>query len=156
MRRDGGSGRTGSLRSRLWTAARVAVVGVANTAVGFGGTLVLEFVFSLSPALANAGGYAVGIPFSFILNRRFTFGDRGRAGPAALRFALAVASAFALNQAVLQLAIGQLGRAGPGAVLSQAASAVSYTVTLFILCRLWVFRDATGRSGPDRDKQDPI
>jgi len=132
--------RLDALVALIWTAVRFAIVGVANTAVGFGVIMILQFGLRAPPHLANAGGYAVGFILSFTLNRRFTFADQGRLGPAAGRFSLAALVAFAVNQTVLALATRWFGHAGPAPVLAQAAAAVSYTLTLFILCRLWVFR----------------
>jgi putative flippase GtrA len=132
-----------ALVALAWTAVRFAIVGLANTAVGFGVIMALQFGLRAPPHLANAGGYAVGFIVSFSLNRRFTFADHGRLGPTAARFAIAALAAFALNQAMLSVATRWLGPAGPAPVLAQGAAAVTYTVALFILCRLWVFR---GRS----------
>ena len=140
MTTDGEATRLEALVALAWTAARFAMVGVANTAVGFGVIMVLQFGLRAPPHLANAGGYAVGFVLSFTLNRRFTFADQGRLGPTAARFALAALAAFALNQAMLSVATRWLGHAGPAPVLAQAAAAVTYTVALFGLCRLWVFR----------------
>jgi putative flippase GtrA len=133
-------GRFDALAALAWTAVRFAVVGLANTAVGFGVIMALQFGLRAPPYLANAGGYAVGFVVSFTLNRRFTFADTGRPGPAAARFAVAALLAFALNQAVLAVASGRLGHVGAAPVIAQGVAAVTYTVTLFVLCRLWVFR----------------
>ena len=119
---------------------RFAIVGLANTAVGFGVIMALQFGLRVPPHLANAGGYALGFVVSFTLNRRFTFADRGRLGPAAARFAIAALAAFALNQLVLSLATGRVGHGGAAPVMAQAVAAISYTLSLFVLCRLWVFR----------------
>jgi putative flippase GtrA len=137
---DGESGRFGALIALAWSAVRFAIVGLANTAVGFGVIMALQFGLRVSPHLANAGGYAVGFVVSFTLNRRFTFADRGRLGPAAARFATAALAAFALNQVVLSLATGRVGHGGAAPAMAQAVAAISYTLCLFVLCRLWVFR----------------
>ena len=132
--------RLDALLALALTAVRFAIVGLANTAVGFGVIMALQFGLRAPPHLANAGGYAVGFIVSFTLNRRFTFSDQGRLGPSAARFAIAALVAFALNQAALSVATRWLGHAGAAPVLAQGTAAVSYTVALFILCRLWVFR----------------
>jgi putative flippase GtrA len=122
------------------TFIRFLLVGAANTAVGFGVILALQFGLGAGPHLANAGGYAVGLIVSFALNRRFVFGRGGPTGRAATRFAAAALGAFALNQLVL-LGAGRLF--GPGALPAAAAQAMavaSYTAALFALCRWWVFQ----------------
>jgi putative flippase GtrA len=137
---DSQARRLDALVALAWTAGRFALVGLANTAVGFGITMLLEFGLRAPAPLANAGGYAVGFVLSFTLNRRFTFADQGRLGPTAARFIIAALAAFTLNQAVLFAATRQLGHAGAAPVLAQVAAQVSYTIALFVLCRLWVFR----------------
>lgn len=137
---DEEGGRFGDLIALAWTAARFAIVGLANTAVGFGVIMALQFGLRVPPHLANTGGYAVGFVVSFTLNRQFTFADRGRPGPAAARFAIAALAAFALNQVVLSMATGRVGHGGSAPVAAQAVAAISYTLSLFVLCRLWVFR----------------
>jgi putative flippase GtrA len=131
-----------ALLDLAWTGARFAVVGLANTAVGFGVIMTLQFGLRAPPHLANAGGYAVGFVVSFVLNRRFTFADHGRLGPTAVRFAIAALGAFALNQAALSMATRWLGHGGAAPVIAQGIAAVSYTLASFVLCRAWVFRQS--------------
>jgi putative flippase GtrA len=128
---DGQASRLDAFVALALTGVRFVIVGLANTAVGFGVIMALQFGLQAPPHLANAGGYAVGFVVSFALNRTFTFADRGRLGPAAARFAIAALAAFVLNQ---------VGRAGAAPVIAQGVAAISYTLSLFVLCRLWVFR----------------
>jgi len=68
------------------TFLRFLVVGALNTIVGYGMTFAALAVGA--PYLAaTALGTACGLVVSFAMNRRFTFRDRGRPWPAALRFA---------------------------------------------------------------------
>jgi len=53
-----------------------------------------------------------------------------------------VAFAFVLNQVVLVLAGLILDDGSRGRVLAQLAAMVSYTATVFLLSRLWAFKDA--------------
>jgi putative flippase GtrA len=122
------------------TLIRFLLVGAANTAVGFGVTMALEFALGLSPQLANAGGYAVGAVLSFFLNRRFVFGTEGHFGPAAARFALGMLAAFILNQIVLLVLTHRFGSKGLAAAACQIVAMASYTLAFFVLCRWWVFR----------------
>ena len=122
--------------------ARFGLAGLANTIVGFAVIMGLEFGLKLDPALANAGGYAVGLVLGFVLNRGFVFrSDAG--GGAAARYLLAFAFAFLVNQAVLAAAHAVLGQAGPMKVAAQLSGMVVYTGLMFLVCRYWVFtRDA--------------
>ena len=139
---NGGQSRAGLL-ALAGTLLRFLLVGVANTVVGFGVIIGLQFGLGLAPHLANAGGYAVGFLVSFTLNRRFVFGTGGRLSATAARFAVAALGAFALNQAVLFAADRMLGSGGPAPVLAQGLAAAAYTGVFFILCRWWVFAVST-------------
>lgn len=119
--------------------ARFGLVGLANTVVGFAVIMILEFGLRLDPALANTGGYAVGLVLGFVLNRGFVFrSDAG--GPAvALRYLAAFLAAFLVNQAVRAGVHAMLGDAAPMRVAAQLAGMVSYTGLMFLFCRYWVF-----------------
>ncbi len=126
-------------RAFLVSALRYGVAGVFNTLVGFSIIVALDSGLHLDPHLANAIGYAVGICVSFALSKFFVFKARrtGRSTP--VRYAVAVAVAFALNQGVLTLAKLVLPHGGLWNVAAQGAAAVSYTGTLFLLSHFWVF-----------------
>ena len=119
----------------LASGLRFAIAGTANTAVGLGITLGLQFGAGVPPHLANAAGYAAGLFLGFVLSRRFVF----RAQGSPLRYGIAVALAFALNQVVLAVAGRALGDAPTAAVAAQVLASASYTVLLFMLSRVWVF-----------------
>lgn len=124
--------------------ARFGLAGLVNTAVGFTVVVVLDPVLGLPPALANALGYLVGIAVGFVLNRGFVFRSQGAARTTGVRYVVAAAAAFLLNQAVLR-GMGQLLGAGSARrLLAQAAAMAVYSAALFVLCRFWVFRAAGG------------
>jgi putative flippase GtrA len=121
------------------TAARYLLAGAVNTAVGFSVILVLQFRVGLDPRLANAVGVGVGLVVSFVLNRTFVFGRAVAAQTAAPKFAASVAIAFLASQAVLWS-----DRLAPGfgpmvAIAVQGVAVGAYSLTLFALCRCWVF-----------------
>ena len=130
---------TPARRELLVSALRYGVAGVANTLVGLSVILGLDVGLGLDPHLANAVGYAAGICVSFALSKFFVFKARRTKPRTPLRYAVAVAFAFAINQGVLSLAhlLFPTGRIWD--IAAQGAAVVSYTGTLFLLTHYWVF-----------------
>ena len=120
--------------------SRFGLIGLINTAVGFTTTAVLDVGLHVAPALANAGGYAVGVPLSFILTRAFVFRHKVAATSTGPRYVLVVTFAFALNQLVLHVMGTALGRGALPHLVAQLCGMGSYTVATFLACRYWVFR----------------
>jgi putative flippase GtrA len=121
-------------------AVRYGAAGLVNTAVGFSVIALLDFVLDVNPFVANAAGYAVAVGLGFVLSRGFVFRDQGRLAPAGVRYMVAVILAFGLNQLMLALARLVLPEAGWGGVAAQLAGMATYTASLFLLGRFWVFR----------------
>lgn len=124
----------------LAVAGRYGVAGLLNTLVGFGLILALEFGAGVDAGPANALGFAAGLVASYLLNRSFVFrGVRRRRGTVA-RFLVAFSVAFGINQLVL----ATMAAAGPADMAwrwgAQAAAVGSYTLVMFLLCHLWVYR----------------
>lgn len=133
---------TPARRDFLISALRYGLAGVFNTLVGFSIILVLDLGLGLDSHLANAVGYAVGICVSFVLSKVFVFKARKTTRSAPLRYVVAVAAAFALNQGVLTLAKLVLPTGALWSVAAQGSAAVSYTAALFLLSHFWVFAQA--------------
>jgi putative flippase GtrA len=131
--------RLSGLIAELGRVLRFGIVGGLNTVIGGCTILALEWGCGVHPLLANAAGFASGMIAGFLLSRTFVFRERTRNRWIVVRYTIAVASAFALNQVVLALLNGRLPKA-PGAIFAQGAAIVSYTIACFILCRFWVFR----------------
>ncbi len=126
--------------------ARFGLAGLVNTAVGFAVIALLDPVLGVPPPLANAAGYAVGVGVGFVLNRGFVFRSRTGLPASGLRYLIAALCAFVLNQGVLHVAGMALG-AGPVRHLAAQLTAMAvYSLALFFLCRLWVFRQAVDSS----------
>ncbi|ATC31002.1 GtrA family protein [Caulobacter vibrioides] len=133
---------TPARRDFLVSALRYGLAGVFNTLVGFSIILILDLGLGLAPHLANAIGYAVGVCVSFVLSKVFVFKARKPTRSAPLRYVIAVAAAFALNQGVLTLAKLVLPTGALWSVAAQGSAAVSYTAALFLLSHFWVFAQA--------------
>jgi len=125
--------------------ARFGLVGLMNTALSFAVIMTMQFGLHLSPAVANAIGYAVGICFSFLLSRGFVFKSNGGV-ESGLAYGVAVLIAFLVNQAVLAGAHAVLGNAHIMQVAAQLAGMAAYTGVNFLLCRYWVFAAAANAS----------
>lgn len=119
---------------------RFGLAGVANTLVGLGVIAALDLGMGVRPAIANAAGYAAGIALSFMLSRQFVFRSRRPAKITAPRFLLSAAIAFAVNQAALAAAGHFLGGDPASRLAAQVCGIVSYTLTLFVLSRFWIFK----------------
>jgi putative flippase GtrA len=120
-----------SLRVQL---LRFAVVGVANTAITLG-----AYAVALGAGVgylpAGAAAYALGGANGFLLNRAWTFSHKGRALPAAARYAAVTALGIVANLALLRAAVGF----GVPRVAAQAAAVAPVTLLTFALNRAWAF-----------------
>jgi len=131
-----------AIRALIALVARFGLAGVVNTAIGFAVIAGLDVGLHVSPPLANAAGYLVGMGSGFVLNRWFVFKSHVAARATAPRYIAVVIAAFALNQLILR-AVG--ASVGPGALphlVAQLAGMAAYTLAVFLACRFWVFRAA--------------
>jgi putative flippase GtrA len=125
--------------------SRFLFVGIANTLVGLAVIFAAKALAGAGDLAANASGYAVGLVLSFTLNRNWTFRDRGRLSPAALRFLLAFALAYLANLATV---FGLRDLAGVDSYVAQAAGVIPYTALFFVASRVFVFRDHRQDAAP--------
>jgi putative flippase GtrA len=114
---------------------RFLLVGGVNTIVGYGSILLLQYVAGLSPVVANAGGYLVGMVLSYFLNRSFTFSSSRPHLQTVPVFTATVAACFALNLAVLKLCLG----VDMPPLLAQAIAVGSYSMAFYFASKLLVF-----------------
>ena len=122
--------------------ARFLIVGAGNTLVGYGTILLFTVVFQQPFWISNAAGYGVGLTFSFISNRIWTFqaAFEGRQVP---KYLLSFAVCYVLQFILLYVLI----RAGLNSLVAQLLSILAYTGFNFILQNAYVFHDGlnTGR-----------
>ena len=116
---------------------RFLVVGVVNTAVGYGTILALQYGAGIGHLPANAAGYLVGATVSYLLNKHYTFESQRAHREAAPKFVMAVGICYLINVLVLEIAVRVLH--WPGA-LAQAVAMVSYTLSFYFISRALVFR----------------
>ncbi len=122
--------------------SRFGLAGLVTTVVGFAVIAALDVGAHLAPALANAGGYAVGIPLGFVLNRSFVFRHDGAVSRTGLKYVCAIVLGLALNQLVLRLAGSALGAGAARHLAAQLAGMATYTAVNFLTFRFWVFRSS--------------
>jgi putative flippase GtrA len=128
-----------------WQFARFVTVGILNTGVGLTVIFAAKALLGWADLAANATGYAVGLVMSFALNRAWTFRDRGRVGPAVLRFLAAFVLAYLVNLATV---FGLRDVAGVNSYLAQAAGVIPYTLLFFLVSRAFVFLDRRPTKAP--------
>jgi putative flippase GtrA len=114
---------------------RYAGTGLINTIVGFV-VILSAMAFGFSPLVSNIAGYAVGFTLGFVLSKKFVFRSNGHFVAESVRYLVAFVISFLFNLLVLRLALVYLNF---NAVASQVAAAVSYTLLMYILTRLFVF-----------------
>lgn len=129
-----------TLRREAGIVARFGLVGAANSVLGLAVILGLELGLGVERHLANAAGYAAGMLLGFVLNRRFVFTGPSTVEGQKTRYLIAIAAAFCVNQAVLTAGAAILPHSDLGRTIAQVCAIGSYTVTQFLLMRLWVFR----------------
>ncbi len=130
------------LRALAALAARFGLAGLVNTGIGFAVIAGLDVGLHVSPPLANAAGYLIGMGVGFVLNRRFVFKSQVKARATAPRYIAVVLAAFALNQLILRAAGASLGQGALPHLAAQLAGMAAYTLVVFTACRFWVFRSA--------------
>jgi putative flippase GtrA len=116
---------------------RYGLVGLANTAIGYG-SILIGLAAGLGDYSANALGYALGLCFSFFANRKFTFEQKGKPTAAeATRFVGCFATSYSANLAVIAF-----GRAAGHAEqpLVHLTAMVIYSAVFFMAMRTVAFR----------------
>jgi putative flippase GtrA len=95
------------------------------------------FFFDANPLIANAIGYSIGLIVSFSLNRFWTFKDTQDVVKVFPSYFLVAAIAYLVNLCAVLLGTYHLG-IGPYSV--QFFGVSTYTVTMFLGCRYFVFK----------------
>lgn len=122
------------LRARLWRVrlARFLVVGVFNTAFGYGVFYAL-LVVGLAPTPALALATVIGVVFNFVTTGRVVFANAD--ATRLWRFASVYGVVFIVNAALLEAAMAL----GVGPALAQALLLVPCVALSYILNRTLVF-----------------
>jgi putative flippase GtrA len=126
---------------RAWGASswRFVVVGLSNAVIGFTlfrACLATPIEVPFKAAISQLIAYAVGITWSFYLNRRWTFRSTGRVRSQAFKFTLLQISFALLSSAAIGLSVDHWGNP---ATLSWLTVMAVITLLNFFLSRLWAF-----------------
>lgn len=87
---------------------RYALVGVGNTAIGYGVIFFLQ-ASGFNVVIANATGYAFGLMFSFFVNRRWSFQSKASLLRSLPRFLMITGIAYLANISTVLLVINLIG-----------------------------------------------
>lgn len=117
---------------------RYLLVGVANTIVGLGTIYIAMYFFHLDIVYANAVGYTIGVLFSFLLNKSWTFKSDDHLFFSFLRFITVLSVAYAANLATV-LFFDSHFHVNP--YLAQALGIFPYTIIGFLGNRYFTFRN---------------
>lgn len=125
---------------------RYVISGAANTAVGVAAIYAFMWL-GAGPYAANVLGYAAGLLFGYFNARSYVFrfsGHHRRSGP---RYLATFAVCYALNLAVLKLAMDVLHWPQ---WLAQGAGIGTHAGLMFLLSRTFVFADRAPSSSSER------
>lgn len=128
------------------TFGRYLLVGVANTLVGLGTIYMAMYFLRLDIVHANAVGYTIGVLFSFLLNKSWTFKSDDHLLFSFLRFITVLAVAYVAN---LSTVLFLNSRFHVDAYFAQAAGIFPYTIIGFLGNRYFTFRSQRHEELPD-------
>lgn len=110
--------------------------------VGLGSNLLLYLIYlaltawGMGPKQAMSLLYVLGVVQTFVFNRKWSFRHQGGFHGAFARYLAAYAFGYALNLAVLWLAVDRLGLQHQ---VVQGVMILALAVLLFLLQKFWVF-----------------
>lgn len=112
------------------------ISGVINTVVGYSVFFIFLRFFNMIPEYANAIGYGVALIFSFLLNKLFVFDKLTSYEKVVVKFSIAFAISFIVNQLVLIASYRIMNFSIPTA---QIFAMISYTAVFYFLNKYFVF-----------------
>ncbi|WP_153955915.1 GtrA family protein [Cupriavidus necator] len=116
-----------------------SIIGVFNTAFGYGIIFFCMYALSISPEVSNIIGYIIPVGTSYLLNRRFTFESKQRRSTEFARFMVVFCVAYAVNFVTLVIFVRLLS-VDKG--LSQCFAGAAYVITSFTMSKYYAFRSA--------------
>ncbi len=111
-------------------------VGLFNSILAYGVIFFCMYKLNYNPVGSNITGYAIGLFFSYFLNRKFTFKSQGKKIPEITNFLLCFFISYGVSLCLLQVLISVA--LNPG--ISQLLSGAGYVLTSFVLNKWVVFK----------------
>ena len=124
-----------ALRNDFNTKVRFGAVGAVSTIVGVCTIWILE-IAGAGHLTANAGGYCIGLTFSFVLNRNWTFTRAGSLVRSAVQFLLVFLVAYSANIAAVFLFMRGFS---VNTYLAQLSGMPIYTILFYLGSRHFAF-----------------
>jgi putative flippase GtrA len=118
---------------------RYLIAGVANNVVGYGAFLVALKWLQLPAQVSNAVAYAVGLQVAFLLNRFFVFRGSSINARTSMRFLVAFAVSFGINQGALLALTEGIGMAPE---IAQLFAMAVYMAVFYLLNKYLVWSSA--------------
>jgi putative flippase GtrA len=116
---------------------RFILVGVVNSGLGYGVIFACMYLAGVSPELSNVIGYMVGLVFSYLLHRNFTFRSTKMRRTEFIRFSVVFLIAYCANLVTLIVLVRAVG---VYAGLSQVIAGLIYIGTSYLLNKYYVFQ----------------
>ncbi|MAK63043.1 MAG: polysaccharide synthesis protein GtrA [Ponticaulis sp.] len=123
-------------RKLIFELAGFVVVGLLNTAIGYGTFLVCLLLFGLNPYISNVIGYLLALSVAFILYQRVVFKSGKLTATSIVSYVVSFLVAFSINQGILYFALKYFP-----AYLAQLCAMAAYTVVFFLLNKFFTFRE---------------
>lgn len=117
---------------------RYCITGVIHNGAGYLLYLLVTWL-GAEPKIAMSVLFVIGVAVSFLLNRNWSFADKGSVSGSLTRFVIVYMTGYVLNLAALLVFYDRLGYPHQWV---QGLATIAIAVVLFLLNRYFVFRDA--------------
>lgn len=118
------------------SAIKYILIGVINTLFGYGVIFLLIYI-NIEAEIANFIGYLLGFFLSYYLNKKYNFKSSKSHREDLPKFIISMAISYILNLTVMVISYRVLDI---DVYISQIIAGVVYTISGYILSKLWVFK----------------
>lgn len=112
------------------------IVGFLNTIIGFSVIFICMYQFTFNPIISNILGTSVGLFFSYIYHRIYTFKSQNKKIAEMIRFIFSFFASYTLSLVILYLLLKLSLNSG----VSQIISILTYIIVSFIFNNYFVFK----------------
>ncbi len=118
------------------SAIKYIFIGFINTLFGYGVIFLLIYI-NIEAEIANFIGYLLGFFLSYYLNKKYNFKSNKSHREDFPKFIISMAISYILNLTVMVISYRVLNI---DVYISQIIAGVVYTISGYILSKLWVFK----------------